>query len=231
MNGAADGSPVQGEALEVYLRPTWFLNWDDPAVEAFVRRSVGDATTTREKAVRLYYAVRDGVWYNPYAVSGDRNAYRASVILSAPSGFCVQKAILLAAAARGAGIPARLGFADVRNHLASRKLRETMKTDVFVFHGFTELYLDGRWLKATPTFNRELCERFGVRPLDFDGTSDAIFHPYDRHNRRHMEYIRQRGTFADFPFEEMLRALVEAYPNVAEERRRAIRDRKFEPAG
>jgi len=220
-----------GVDFEPYLRPTWFLNHDDPVVLAFTRRSVGDARTDTDKAVRLYYAVRDGIWYNPYAVAGERNAYRASVILSAASAFCVQKAIVLAAAARATGIPSRLGFADVRNHLASEKLRERMKTDVFVYHGFTELFLNGRWLKATPTFNRELCERFGVRPLDFDGTGDAIFHPFDTENRRHMEYLRQRGSFADFPFEDMVRALTEAYPGIVEERRAVVEDREFDRRG
>jgi transglutaminase-like putative cysteine protease len=228
-SSGSDRGP-NGPDRDSYLQPTWFLDSTDPAVVAFTRRSIGDASTEVEKAVRLFYAVRDGIRYNPYAVANDRNVYRASVILNAPSAFCVQKAILLAAAARAAGIPSRLGFADVRNHLASEKLRETMKTDLFVFHGFTELYLGGKWVKATPTFNRELCERFRVRPLDFDGREDAIFHPFDEQNRQHMEYLRQRGTFADFPFEEMVRALAEAYPDLVEEHHRAaVEDHEFDP--
>jgi len=217
--------------LDCYLRPTWFLDSAHPTVVEFMRTTVGDAGTDVEKAVRLYYAVRDGIWYNPYVIADDRNVYRASAILHAREGFCVQKAIVLAAAARATGIPSRLGYADVRNHLASEKLREAMKTDLFVFHGFTELYLNGKWIKATPTFNRELCKRFAVLPLDFDGTKDAIFHPFDAHNRRHMEYIRQRGTFADFPFEEMLLTLAEAYPGMVEGHPRSVEDRAFEPDG
>jgi transglutaminase-like putative cysteine protease len=230
MSSFRSDSPQDGEDPDACLKPTWFLDSNDPEVVDFTRRSIGDASTPTQKAVRLFYAVRDGIWYNPYAVVADRNAYRASAILRAPSAFCVQKAIVLAAAARAAGIPSRLGFADVRNHLASEKLREKMKTDLFVFHGFTELYLGGTWIKATPTFNRELCERFRVRPLDFDGTCDAIFHPFDEQNRRHMEYVRYHGSFADFPFDEMVLALAKAYPDMVEEHHRgAMQDQEFDP--
>ncbi|MFQ5668250.1 MAG: transglutaminase family protein [Candidatus Binatia bacterium] len=197
--------------LDTYLAPTTFLDCDSPVVVDFARRACDGETAARAQAVRLYYAVRDGIWYNPYTVVADPEAFKASVIARARSAFCVQKAILLTAAARAVGIPSRLAFADVRNHLTSEKLRATMGTDIFVFHGYSELHLGGKWLKATPTFNRELCERFGVLPLEFDGTADAIFQPFDAHNRRHMEYIRQRGSFADLPFDEMIAVMRETY--------------------
>ncbi|MEN8165221.1 MAG: transglutaminase family protein, partial [Acidobacteriota bacterium] len=129
---------------------------------------------------------------------------------------CVPKAIVLAAAGRAVGLPTRLGYADVRNHLATPRLLEQLGTDVFAFHGFTEIFLEDRWVKVTPTFNSKLCERFGVLPLEFDGVSDALFQPFDTAGRRHMEYIRDRGTFADFPFEEMLRVYAEVYPSFGE---------------
>jgi len=89
----------------------------------------------------------------------------------------VQKAILLAASARASGLRVASGFADVRNHLATKKILDRMGTDIFVFHGYAELCVEGTWLKATPVFNQSLCARFGVRPLDFDGRSDAISTP------------------------------------------------------
>ncbi len=204
-----------GEDFQRYLQPTHFLDFNAPAVVEFAQQAMGGAVTDLEKAVKLYYAVRDGIRYDPYAMSPDPDHYRASWIVAAPSGFCVQKALLLASVARLAGIPSRLGYADVRNHLTSPKLRELMQTDLFVFHGYTELWLDGRWLKATPVFNSSLCERFGVLPLEFDGRSDSILHPYDARNRRHMEYVRDHGTFDDLPFGEMMRAFREAYPIVS----------------
>ena len=205
-----DAAP--SEDLDPYLESTWFVDSDSPEVEAFAGRTIGDAVSDIDKAVRLYYAIRDGIRYNPYAMSPDPAAFKASAVAKAESSFCVPKAIFLAAAARAAGIPSRLGFADVRNHLASAELLERMGTDVFVFHGYTEFHLEGKWVKATPAFNLSLCRRFGVLPLEFDGKSDSIFHPFDAGGRRHMEYVRDRGTYADFPFEEMIRVFRETYP-------------------
>lgn len=200
------------DELHACLAPTRFLDFDAPAVRAYAARATAGATSARARAVALFYAVRDGLRYDPYSVSADPEAYRASRIAEAPAGFCVSKAVLLTAVARAAGIPARLGFADVRNHLATEKLRAHMGTDLFVFHGYSELHLDGAWRKATPAFNRELCARFGVPPLEFDGTADAMFHAFDREGRRHLEYVRERGSFVDLPFEEMLRVFREVYP-------------------
>ncbi|HEU4924574.1 MAG TPA: transglutaminase domain-containing protein, partial [Burkholderiales bacterium] len=166
----------------------------------------------RERAVSLYYAVRDGVPYNPFLDFADPNVYKASAVLEASQGFCVGKAALLAAAARAEGIPARLRFADVRNHVCTPRLRELMGGDVFVYHGYVELEIEGRWLKATPAFDLALCERFGVVPLEFDGREDSIFHPFDEDDRRHMEYLRDRGVYADVPVDEIQQAFREAYP-------------------
>jgi len=166
----------------------------------------------RARAVALYYAVRDGVRYNPFLDFSDREVFRASSVLAARQGFCIGKAALLAAVARAAGIPARVGFADVKNHLTTPKLAETMGSDLFIYHGYTEMLVEGRWVKATPAFNLALCRRFRVKPLEFDGREDSIFHPFDEDERRHMEYLRTRGSFADVPVAEIQSAFRDAYP-------------------
>ncbi len=194
------------------LTPTRFIDSTEPGLVGFVQKRTAGLRTDREKAVALYYAVRDGVKYDPYSFNGSADTLTASKVIEAGKAFCVPKAIALAAACRAAGIPARLGFADVRNHLTTDKLKARMKgqTD-FVFHGYTEIFLDGRWIKVTPTFNVELCEKFGVKPLDWDGTADALFHPFDSTGRKHMEYIRYHGTFDDLPLEQMFAAWKAAY--------------------
>ena len=197
--------------MRQYLEPGRYIDSAHPAVIAFTKKNLkGDSE--RERAVSLYYAVRDGIPYNPFLDFADPDVYKASAVLEANQGFCVGKAALLAASARVAGIPARVGFADVKNHLTSPRLAETMGSDLFVYHGYTELQLAERWVKATPAFNLSLCTRFRVRPLEFDGREDSIFHPFDQDNRRHMEYLRERGVHADVPVEEIQRAFREAYP-------------------
>ncbi len=199
--------------LEEYLRPTWFLDWDTPAVRAYAEDVVAGATTDEQRVVRLYYAVRDWIRYDPYLISSEPADYRASTVLERRRSYCIPKAVLLTALARSVGVPARLGFADVRNHLASEKLLAWIGSDVFVFHGFSEFWVGDRWVKATPAFNIELCERFGVRPLEFDGRADALFHEYSLDGQRHMEYIAQRGSFGDLPLEEILRTFGQTYGN------------------
>jgi transglutaminase-like putative cysteine protease len=190
--------------LRAALAASEFVDADAPEVVAFARRAVGDETDPVKQAIRLFYAVRDGIWYSPYSITDDPADYRASAIAGVKATYCVPKAVLLAAAARAVGIPARVGFADVRNHLTSEKLRRRMGTDLFMWHGYTALYLDGRWFKVTPAFNAELCDAFGVVPLDFDGTADALFHEFTTGGERHMEYVTYRGEFDDLPYEEMM---------------------------
>ncbi|MCC6158243.1 MAG: transglutaminase family protein [Deltaproteobacteria bacterium] len=202
-----------GETPGADLAPKYFVDSNDVHVRDFARQSIGDVRDEREKAVRLFYAVRDGILYDPYSLTLDPADYRASAVLARGRAFCVPKSILLAAAARAVGIGAHLGFADVRNHLTSKRLFEAMRTDVFAFHGYTSLLVAGRWFKVTSAFNRSLCEKFGVRPQEFDGGSDALLHPYDLSGRRHMEYLRDRGEHDDFPFDDFVAAMREHYPH------------------
>ncbi|HZN99762.1 MAG TPA: transglutaminase family protein [Burkholderiales bacterium] len=194
-----------------YLRAGRYVDSAHPAIVAFSREH-SNGRSERERAVALYYAVRDKVRYNPFLDFTKTDVFRASAVLEAGQGFCIGKAALLAACARVAGIEARVGFADVKNHLTTPRLAETMGSDLFVYHGYTELRMDGKWVKATPAFNLALCKRFRVKPLEFDGREDSIFHPFDEDDRRHMEYLRDRGVYADVPVEEIQRAFRDAYP-------------------
>ncbi len=199
--------------FEIFTAPTGAIDCDSLDLIEFARSSVDGARTERDRAVKLFYAVRDGIRYNPYQVTISAEEFRASRILAKKEGWCVEKALLLAATARVFKIPSRLGCANIRNHLISESLKEFMKTDLFVFHGFTELYLDGRWIKATPAFDIELCRRLDIYPVEFDGTRDAIFHKYDRSGNLHIEYVDDLGSFADLPLESIIAAFKEYYPH------------------
>ena len=202
---------MQSAAPEECLAATPLVDSDHPAVRAFAQRHAQGATP-REQAVALYGAVRDGFRYDPYRLDLSPAGMRASAVLSLGHGWCVTKAALLAAAARATGIAARLGFADVRNHLSTQRMRDTMQTDVFIWHGYTELWLDGRWRKATPAFNVELCDRFGLHPLAFDGVADSVYHPFDKSGQRHMEYLQERGSFAEMPLARIVADFRAVYP-------------------
>ena len=193
------------------LRATAQIDADHPAVRAFAHEH-GRGHDERERAVALYHAVRDGFRYDPYRIDLSPAGMRASAVIERGYGWCVPKAALLAAACRVLGIPARVGYADVRNHLSTQRMRQTMQTDVFIWHGYVDLWLDGAWRKATPAFNIELCERFGLLPLEFDGRGDSIYHPFDKAGNRHMEYVRQRGSFDEMPLAQIVADFAATYP-------------------
>ena len=200
--------------LRAFLAPTRFIDSDAANIVELARRTASAGRSDVENAVALYDAVRDDIAYTPYCDYRSMATFTASAVLEHGAGFCVGQAAVLAAVARAAGIPARLGFADVRNHLCTPRLRELVGGDVFYFHGFTELFLDGRWVKATPAFDRTLCEKFGVTTLDWDGRSDSLLQPFDRDGRRHMEYVADRGSFVDVPVETIVEMFHREYPRL-----------------
>ena len=218
------------EDLSSYLRPGRYVDSDAPAVVEFARRSCGEQTDEVSRAVALYNDVRDTIIYTPYFDFQSEDTYRASTCLTRGSGFCVAKAALLAAAARVVGIPARVGYADVRNHLCTRRLRSLMGTDIFYYHSYAELLLRGKWVKDTPAFDRGLCERFRVRTLEFDGVEDSLMHPYNDRGRRHMEYLRHRGAAADVPVQEIMELFAREYPGFGPEEAAASATRFREEA-
>ena len=200
------------KTLEQYLTPTEIIDSDNDAIRDYAADAVKDAADDPiEKAVKLYYAVRDGIWYNPYLPFYLPEHYRASNVLKRGRAFCIGKATLLCALGRACGIPSRVGFADVRNHLATKQLLEYLGSDLFTYHGFTEFFLDGKWLKATPAFNIQLCQKHKVIPLEFDGREDSIFHPYNLEQEQFMDYVADHGTYADIPVEKIVAAWREVY--------------------
>lgn len=193
--------------MERYLKATETIDCAVPAIREKARSLTGGSANTKQKAIALFHFVRDEIKFNAYA-PGDLIEYnRASVVLERGHGFCYQKAILLVALARATGIPARLGFADIRNHLLSEKFLDRMYgSNLLVYHGYAELYIDGRWVVATPAYDLKMCQENGFIPVDFDGENDARFHPCNRQGQVHIEYVRGHGHYEDLPWEEILNA-------------------------
>ena len=218
---------MQSDKNPVYLAPAEYIDSDHAAIEAFVARTVTPDMPGAEKVRRFYLAARE-VRYEPDLDYSDPEIYRASSVLRAGVGYCVGKASLFAALCRASAIPARVAFADVTNHLSSEKLREKMGTNYFAWHGFTEVFLDGRWVKASPTFNSTLCARFGVAPLDFDGASDALLQACDGEGRTFMKYEVLHGAFHDVPAKFLMAEMARLYPQLKGRRGRSVGGMEFE---
>ncbi len=189
----------------IFLNPTTIIDSDHPRVQDLadtLTKSVG--TSQIEQAKALFYWVRDEIRYDPYTAFYRPEHFRASDVIERGRGFCIPKASLLCALGRACGIPSRVGFATVRNHLATRELIDMLGCDLFSWHGFVEFYLNEQWFKATPTFNIELCRKFNVRPLDFNGQEDSIFHEYSQDKKKFMEYVEFLGVYADIPVNKIV---------------------------
>lgn len=220
-----DRYPVPGEP---YLCATRHFDIDNADLRAAAEAACRGVDDDIARSVKLFYWVRDGWRYDPFAIRINSQSHVASHVLASDRGYCISKAILLCAAARAVGIPSAIGLADVTNHLTSEKLKRWMGGNtLFVNHGYSLLHVGGQWLKVVPAFNLEMCERFGVTPTEFNGSSDAIFQEFDRRQRRHMEYVADHGVWSEFPYERFARDMHEAYPVLDWER--GIEDRRFSP--
>jgi transglutaminase-like putative cysteine protease len=201
--------------IQAAMQLTEFLDFETDEVRAFVARSLGDeALPPEDAAIRLYYAVRDGIRYDINGAHLTRSGLRASAVIARGSGMCIHKSIVFAAAARLIGIPSRLVLTDVRNHLASPRMREMVGGEVFHYHCLAAIRLKDRWLKVTPVFNKILCQLFDIAPLEFDGRSDSLHHPFDRHGRKYMEFIRTHGEFDDLPYQRVISGLRCKHPKL-----------------
>jgi len=197
-----------------FLKPTTYLDYNSKVIKDLFNEFETEGLSMVEKAKGIYLKIRDGWRYNPYQISLNKDKYRASTIAKKEEGHCIEKAILLAACLRGMGIPSRLRLAKVTNHIAVERLMERFGTNILTPHGMVEVYLNDCWVKITPAFNKELCEKCNVKPLEFDGKRDSMFQEFTADGEQFMEYVEDYGYFDDFPFEFMMNNLQEHYPNV-----------------
>jgi transglutaminase-like putative cysteine protease len=195
--------------IDEYLGPTFFIDSDNPAIEATSHELARSEPSDTGKARAFFYFVRDRFRYNMLLPKYLPDFYKASFVLTQSAGYCVQKAILFAALCRAAGIPAGLGFATIRNDWLSDEARRQLGTNVFQFHGYAVVNLDHRWLKATPAFDIKTCRKNRLIPVDFDGTVDAVFHALTEDSKPHIAYLEDLGGFPDLPYERLVKAHIE----------------------
>jgi transglutaminase-like putative cysteine protease len=187
--------------LEACLKPTVTIDAGHPAILRLAGDLVGESDDDADKARSLFCYVRDSVHYNVYMISTRWEDFVASTILAWGRGYCVQKAVLLAALARAAGIPSRLGFARIKNHRAPRELVAQTGLDILPGHGYAQLHVGRKWISVTPAFDKGLCGKTGVPVVEFDGTHDAFLSTRDLAGEPYIDYIEKYEPQADLPFE------------------------------
>jgi transglutaminase-like putative cysteine protease len=200
--------------MQKYTEPSFFIDSDHADIINYAQKITEGIETAQDKVIALFTAVRDDYFYDPYFLDFTKEGLKASTVVKKQRAYCIEKAVLLTAAIRAVNIPARLYFGNVKNHLAVDRLVEIIKTDLLVFHGCTEVYLNGKWIKITPAFNKELCQKLGVPVMDFDGENETVFQQYAKDGSRFMEYVHEYGSFDDLPYELMLAELKKHYGHI-----------------
>ncbi|MEW5764008.1 MAG: transglutaminase-like domain-containing protein [Acidobacteriota bacterium] len=212
---------MDANGIEGCLRPTPGVDCDEPEIKALAARVTDGARDAGEAAVRLFAFVRDGIRYIPFAPFLAIEDYHGRAALERGYGFCTQKSSLLVGLCRAAGIPARFRYADLVNHNLPGRLGWVLGSDRMIYHTYVEIFLDGRWLKATPSFEKSLCEKMGWRLVEFDGTKDAVLHALDLSGRPHIEYVQDRGALPHIPLADMLATWLREYGPATLDRWRA----------
>lgn len=197
-----------------YLSATYYFDFEEKQVSKLIADLRESSFTNKEKAIRIYERIRDDWRYDPYTISFSKESYKASVIAQKQSGNCVEKSILLIACLRGLGIASRLHLGKVKNHIAVERLTEKFGSNELTPHGMVNVKLEGKWLKMSPAFNKVLCEKLNVAPLDFDGENDSYLQAYNSAGTRFMEYLDDYGHFEDVPVEFMKQNVIDHYPHI-----------------
>ena len=157
--------------LAPYLAPDTMIQADHPDIIRTASSIVEGSTDDRERAVRIFYWVREHI---AYCIESDRSALE---VLQEGRGICVTKTVLHVALLRAAGVPARIGHADYRADVLRSIFPDSYmdrQPEVYPLHTFAEVYLDGQWITCDATIDRSFGEEFGFAVMEFDGV-----HPTD----------------------------------------------------
>jgi transglutaminase-like putative cysteine protease len=195
--------------LKKYLRPTFTIDSDHLKIIETARDLTNGCSSNEEKAVKLFYFVRDFIPYNLYMISLFIEDFKASRILEWKEGYCVQKAVLLTALARAAGIPSRLVFAMIRNHKVPAHIFQQLGNNLFYRHGYNQFFLNGGWVSVAATFDKNSCEKNRLPAVEFDGKTDATLPEKDHKGRPYIEYVEKFPDFEDLPFDWIYDAIAE----------------------
>ena len=186
----------------------------NPIVRSFTENIINGISDSKERAIALYYSIRDGIQYYPYEIHLFDSETKASKIIERGRGHCIDKAIVYVSCLRLIGIPAKIGLSKVINHIGTERMERILLSNVLTPHGYVEMNINGRWVKATPAFNEILCRFLNVSALDFNANEDSLFQEYDQGGNKFMQYIEDYGSFDEFPAELIVELLEEHYPHL-----------------
>jgi hypothetical protein len=193
---ALTGYPVP----EAAVGATDVIEADAPSIRELADRLAGDAEGAAAARI-LFDFVRDEIAYDMAPDVEAREDWRATETLERGSGFCQQKAVLLAALLRARDIPAGVVLQDLLDHKIPPHYVELIGSQRLEVHGLTCAFLDGRWVRLDATLPRSFVERKRYRLVEFDGVGDAVLAETDLDGEPHFEVLEELGSWPDLPDE------------------------------
>ncbi len=198
-----------------YKNETEILDYNHSSFSSFLEGIEGVGNPL-DQLLKTYQKVRDHFLYDPYHLDLRPEGLKASSVLLKKRAWCVEKANVMAACGRRLGFPTRLSYAIVTNHIGIEKLESYLRRPEIVFHGYVEIFINGKWVSCTPAFDKKVCRLSGVEPLEFDGKQNSLFQAF-KGKERFMEYIHYYGHFADVPIQLMNSEMKKYYPHLFDE--------------
>lgn len=198
--------------MNYYLNETYFFDYSSDEIRSHLELAIHTSESLRDKVIHWYNYVRDTWVYDPHHIYLHKSQYRASAIANRKSAHCIDKSILFIAGMRAIGIPTRLHLAKVKNHISAERLIEKFGTDELAPHGYTSSYINDKWTKASPIFDKNLCKYLNVDTLEYNGSEDSIFQEFSKSGKKFMEYVEDYGAYADVPIEYIFEIMQTEYP-------------------
>ncbi|MFN8944974.1 MAG: transglutaminase-like domain-containing protein [Pseudobdellovibrionaceae bacterium] len=160
-----------------YVNESEFCDRSAPMIVHTAKKIVSSAATEQEKAVRLFNWVRDNIRYQVGLYT-----HRASDTFIHRFGSCTNKANLLVAMFRAAGIPAAFRLYRVKTReyfgpLCSKRLTQFMSFESI--HVFASVHLNQRWLRVDPTDDYRISQGGDhlnpqCKQVHFNGQDEAL---------------------------------------------------------
>ena len=205
---------IRTRKLSQYLKPAEFIDSNDEAVKEYAHNVTRGLKYDTEKAVELFYAVRDDFKFDLNHIDLHPSKLKASALVKRGVGTDIEKSNLLAASARAVGIPSRVSFSNLRSNLTSEQLGAVLQSDLLVFHSYAELWMGNHWVKLSPVFNQEACDYLDLPPLDFGIPEEKVFAKHHKSRRKYLKYVHQYGSFPDLPYDLYISELRKYYPHL-----------------
>jgi hypothetical protein len=182
----ASNKAAADPAMKAYLQASSTVDINDRRIKTHARRAVKGCKTPAEKADALRRYVTEFIENK----SLDVGFATASEVVRTRKGDCSEHAVLLAALARAAGLPARgvSGIVQIPTGMLPAS-----SGSMFGYHMWTQVNIDGQWVDIDAALRQTDCNpthiALAIMPLNDEGMAGSVVSMLPLLGRLQMEVI------------------------------------------